>query len=89
MFAEKGECLGHSDLRDSLDCLIQTGSYSNRLVMVTWSICSLTQEHLSSGFANNKCAEQPAHPRRLPNAFIIRLLESTISKLATAKISIF
>ena len=40
-------------------------------------------------FANNKGADQPAHPRRLIGAFVIRFLESTISKLATSEISIF
>ena len=37
----------------------------------------------------NKGADQPAHLRRLISAFVIRLLESIISKLASSKISIF
>ena len=41
------------------------------------------------GFANNKGADQSAHPRRLISAFVIRLLERIISKLATSEISIF
>ena len=41
------------------------------------------------GFANNTGADQPAHPRRLISAFLIRVLESTISKLATREISVF
>ena len=40
-------------------------------------------------FENNKGADQPAHPRSLISAFIIRLLESIISKLASRGISIF
>ena len=40
-------------------------------------------------FANNKGADQPAHPRSLSSAFVICVLESTISKLATSEISIF
>ena len=44
---------------------------------------------LSSVFANNKGADQAAHPRSLISAFVIRLLESIISKLATSKFSIF
>ena len=40
-------------------------------------------------FANNKGADQPAHPRILINAFVIRLLESIISRLATSEISHF
>ena len=39
--------------------------------------------------ANNKGAAQPAPPRSLISAFVIRFLESTISKLATSEISIF
>ena len=41
------------------------------------------------GFANNTGADQPAHLRSLICAFVIRLLESIISRLATSEISIF
>ena len=41
------------------------------------------------GFANNKHAEQPAHMGSLISAFVILLLESIISRLATSEISIF
>ena len=41
------------------------------------------------GFANNKGADQPAHPRSLISAFVFRLLESIIFRLATSKLSIF
>ena len=41
------------------------------------------------GFANNKDADQPAHPRRLISALVIRFLESLISKLATSENSIY
>ena len=37
------------------------------------------------GFANNKGADQPAHPRRLISAFVILFLESIISKVFQAK----
>ena len=37
----------------------------------------------------NKGADQPVHQRSLICAFIIRLMESIISRLATSKISIF
>ena len=47
------------------------------------------RENLSSGFAKNRGADQPAHPRSLISAFVIRLLENTIPKLAINKISIF
>ena len=41
------------------------------------------------GFANNKGADQPAYPHGLISAFVIRLFESIISKLATGEISSF
>ena len=47
------------------------------------------QENLSAGCANNKGADQPAHLCSLISTFVIRLLESTISKLATCEISVF
>ena len=47
------------------------------------------KKQLFSGFAINKGTDQPAHPRRLISAFIIRLLKSIISKLAINEISIF
>ena len=40
-------------------------------------------------FANNTGANQPAHPRRLISAYVIRFLESIISKLATSIMSLF
>ena len=40
------------------------------------------------GFANNKGADQPVHLRSLISAFVIPILESTISKLATSEISV-
>ena len=47
------------------------------------------QVNLSSGFANNKGADQPAHPRKLISVFVIRYLESNISKLDRSKISFY
>ena len=38
---------------------------------------------------NNTGADQPVHSRSLISAFVICLLESSISKLATSKMSIF
>ena len=35
-----------------------------------------TQENMSSGFVNNKGADQPAHPGRLISAFVICFLEN-------------
>ena len=36
--------------------------------------------------ANDRRADQPAHPRSLISAFVIRLLESIITKLAIREI---
>ena len=41
------------------------------------------------GLVNNKGADQPSHPRSLISTFVIRFLESIISKLATSQILIF
>ena len=41
------------------------------------------------GFANNKGADQPAHPCSLISAFVFRPLESIISRLAKSENSIF
>ena len=49
----------------------------------------LDAENLSSAFANNTGAVQPGHPRSLISVFVIRVFESTISKLATSEISLF
>ena len=40
-------------------------------------------------FANNTGLDQPAHPRSLISAFVIRFYESTVYRLATDEISIF
>ena len=49
----------------------------------------LMGENLSSVFAYNKGGDEPVHPCRLISAFVIHLLESIISKLATSEFSIF
>ena len=41
------------------------------------------------GVENNKGADQPVHTRRLISAFVIRFLESLISKHASSEISMF
>ena len=50
---------------------------------------SRREETCLRGFANNTGADQPAHPRRLISAFVIRLSRSIISRLATSEILIF
>ena len=47
------------------------------------------RENLSSGFVNNKGADQTAHVHSLVSPFVIHLLESIILKLATNEIWIF
>ena len=39
------------------------------------------------GCANNKGADQPAHPHSLISAFVISFLESVMSKLVTSEFS--
>ena len=56
---------------------------------VAHNIWGSTRENLSTVFANNKGADQPGHPRSLISAFVIRVLESIISKLATSEIFSF
>ena len=45
--------------------------YLEHIAYDTYHIWAPTRENLSSGFANNKGADQPAHPGRLINAFVI------------------
>ena len=40
-----------------------------------------------SHYANNKDADQPAHPRSLISTFVVRCLDSTIPILAKSEIS--
>ena len=47
------------------------------------------RENLSSGFANDKGADQPVHLHSLISTFVNRLLESIISILATSQTSIY
>ena len=59
---------------------------SAKLTSIIWAT---TRENLSSGFANNTGADQPAHSGSLISAFVIHFLESIICKLAAGEISIF
>ena len=51
-------------------------------IFLSIDIWASSQENLSSGFAKNTGADQPAHPRSLISAFVIRILESIIGKIA-------
>ena len=49
---------------------VEGGILLFRLIYIIWAS---TRENLSSGFANNKGADQPAHPRRLISTLVIRV----------------
>ena len=57
-----------------------------RMTLNTWASM---RENLSSVFAYNKGGDKPVHLRRLISAFVIHLLKSIISKIATSEFSIF
>ena len=48
----------------------------------------MQKKKLFMPYANNKVADQPAHPRSLISAFVVRCLESIIPLLAIADISL-
>ena len=52
--------------------------------MWTW-----TSEHLLSGLGDNKGADQSVHQGSLISTFVICLMESVTSKLATSEMAIF
>ena len=57
---------------------------------ITWIIntCEPGHEKIClMSYANNKCADQPAHPRSLISAFVFRCLDSIISLDSIAEIS--
>ena len=45
------------------------------------------KKNLLLSYANNKGADQPAHPRSLARTFVVRYLDSILSILTNAKIS--
>ena len=63
--------------------------FSTLHVNTSYYIWALMPENLSSEFANNKGADQTAHPHSLISAFVIRYLESNIYTQAASAISIF
>ena len=52
-------------------------------------IAALSLSRFLLGFLNNTGADKPAHLHSLISAFVIHVLESTISKLTTSEISFF
>ena len=71
-------CLWHIECAQK--CPIRKLFYRAFLPCHKWV---LTGENLSSGFSNNKGTYQPVYPCSLISAFIIRFLQSMISKLAS------
>ena len=57
------------------------------LFLVVWFNWATAWENLFMPYANNKGADQTAHPRSLISAFVVRCLDSIISILAESKIS--
>ena len=52
-----------------------------------YTIWATSWENLFLPYANNKGADQPAHPRSLISAFVIRCLDSIIPLVSIPKIS--
>ena len=61
----------------------------NTLLHVSYQMGLDARKPVFGGFANNKGADQPAHTRSLISTFVIRYLESIISRLASSEISTF
>ena len=58
-------------------------------IFFTYCVCVKPFKMYTQSAEYNKGADQPAYTSRLISAFVIRLLESIISKLASSEISIF
>ena len=59
-------------------------AYVGTINFDTWAT---SWENLFMPYANSKGTDQPAHPRSLISAFVVRCLDSIIPLLATAEIS--
>ena len=60
--------------------IVQCGCYNN------WT---RREKTCLRGFENNTDTDQPAHPRSLISAIVIRFFQGTICILSTSEISIF
>ena len=69
--------------------MLQNVAFSSGSVCTVYYMGLVAAKPVFGGFANNKNANEPAHPRRLISTFVIRLLEIIISQLASSEISIF
>ena len=94
VFINISSLLGQTCSLNELDINIMMGEtkYLSSLVceiLVLISYGPRREKTRLRGFANNKGADQPAHPRSLISVFVIHLLEIVISRLATCKILSF
>ena len=74
-------------IRSLLTMLIVVSPFSSTNMCVV-KIWASSRENMSSGFAIDTGTDQPASPRSLISAFVIRFLESTICKFATCEMSV-
>ena len=68
---------------------IQNHYHTMEYYCIPGSIRASTRKNCRRGLAYNKGADQPAHMRSLISTFVIRYLESIISRLASSEISTF
>ena len=54
-----------------------------------FQVCDLVRLKPDFWVCEQQRTDQPVHPRNLISVYVFRLLESSISKLATSKISMF
>ena len=57
--------------------------------VATFSYKTYGPGHAKMPYANNKGADQPAHPRSLISTFVVRCLDTMICILAVSKVSRF
>ena len=64
--------------------MIGLSTFWHRRIMSFWP-----RRKMFFGFASNNSTDQPLHPRSLFSAFVISVLENTISKLAKNEFTLF
>ena len=79
---------GDLDKLDKIILLIRIGLFNSSGSLIALTIGPRREKTCFRRFANNKDADQPEYARSLISAFVIRLLESMISRLARSEISI-
>ena len=79
-------CVRWSDslLGAQIILLLLLYSGSNSISSIKWAT---SWENLSVQYANNKSADQPAHPHSLISTFVVHCLDSIISLVSVSKIS--